>query len=270
MTADTPRTPTAIDRIAEDWVDTLVELEPTLGTYIGRTEVNDRFGDLSPAGHDAVVDAGREAPSPSSSPQRPSTTSTRSRRPTCRASCALAIESHDARLHLRDLNVIASPCAGDPRGLRPHADGRPSTTGRRSTSASAPFPPPSTATSRPCAQGIREGVTPAKRQVREVLAQARKLAANDGFFAELRRRRELADGDLPASLAKQLAAGAGASRRRLRRARRLPRRTSSCPRPRERDAVGREHLRAAVAPLPRRRPSTSTRPTSGASRSSPA
>lgn len=48
----TPRTPTAIDKIAEEWVDTLAVLEPTLGTYIGRNDVNDRYGDLSPDGHE--------------------------------------------------------------------------------------------------------------------------------------------------------------------------------------------------------------------------
>ena len=32
------RTPTEVDRIAEDWVDTLVELDPSTATYIGRTD----------------------------------------------------------------------------------------------------------------------------------------------------------------------------------------------------------------------------------------
>src|SRR5690606_6123765 len=54
MTA-TPRTPTAIDAIAEEWVDTLADLEPTLGTYIGRDDGNDRYADLSPAGHDRYI-----------------------------------------------------------------------------------------------------------------------------------------------------------------------------------------------------------------------
>ena len=42
-----PRTPSAIDKVADEWVDTIAVLAPTLGTYIGRDEVNDRFGDLS-------------------------------------------------------------------------------------------------------------------------------------------------------------------------------------------------------------------------------
>jgi hypothetical protein len=45
MTHDIQRTPTAIDQIAEEWVDTLVDLDPTVGTYIGRTEGDGRYGD---------------------------------------------------------------------------------------------------------------------------------------------------------------------------------------------------------------------------------
>ena len=55
-----PRTPTEIDKIAETWVDTLAELEPTIATYIGRSEYNDRFGDYSPAGTERLVEEGRK------------------------------------------------------------------------------------------------------------------------------------------------------------------------------------------------------------------
>ena len=56
---DQTRTPTQIDKIADAWVDTLAELEPTLATYIGRTEYNDRFGDYSPAGQEQLIAEGR-------------------------------------------------------------------------------------------------------------------------------------------------------------------------------------------------------------------
>src|SRR5690349_19364028 len=56
---DTPRTSSAIDTLADGWVDTLVDLVPMVGTYIGRNEYNDRFGDLSPEGHERLVDAAR-------------------------------------------------------------------------------------------------------------------------------------------------------------------------------------------------------------------
>ena len=64
---DATRTPTQIDKIADAWVDTLAELEPTLATYIGRFEYNDRFGDYSPAGQEALAD---EAPQDARRPRR--------------------------------------------------------------------------------------------------------------------------------------------------------------------------------------------------------
>ena len=54
-----PRTPSAIDKVADEWVDTIAVLAPTLGTYIGRNDVNDRVGDLSPAGHEEIAAATR-------------------------------------------------------------------------------------------------------------------------------------------------------------------------------------------------------------------
>jgi len=54
---DTPRTPTPIDTIAEGWVDTAAELAPSLATYIGRFEYNDRLGDQSLAGHEKMLAA---------------------------------------------------------------------------------------------------------------------------------------------------------------------------------------------------------------------
>jgi hypothetical protein len=36
MTTERPvRQPSAVDRVAEDWVTTLVDLDPTVATYIG-------------------------------------------------------------------------------------------------------------------------------------------------------------------------------------------------------------------------------------------
>ena len=53
------RTPTHVDRIAEEWVDTLVELDPTVGTYIGRTEADAKLGDYSPEGLERRAEAMR-------------------------------------------------------------------------------------------------------------------------------------------------------------------------------------------------------------------
>jgi hypothetical protein len=55
------RTPTEVDRVAEAWVDALVELDPVTATYIGRPEQDHRLPDYSPEGHAARTDAVRAA-----------------------------------------------------------------------------------------------------------------------------------------------------------------------------------------------------------------
>ena len=55
--ASSERTPSDVDRIAEGWVDTLVELNPAVGTYIGRPTADHRLADYSPAGHERSIDA---------------------------------------------------------------------------------------------------------------------------------------------------------------------------------------------------------------------
>ncbi|HEY1104695.1 MAG TPA: DUF885 family protein, partial [Agromyces sp.] len=106
--ASSERTPTDVDRIAEEWVDTLVDVDPSVGTYIGRTSHDDRLADYSPAGHErrvaairATVDSLRSA-SPADEVDRITVADLGSE-------LELDLERYDADLHLRDLNVIASP-----------------------------------------------------------------------------------------------------------------------------------------------------------------
>ncbi len=51
------RTPTPVDRIAEEWVQTLSALSPELATYIGGTEKLDEYSDYSPAGRAELLSA---------------------------------------------------------------------------------------------------------------------------------------------------------------------------------------------------------------------
>src|ERR1700754_1592469 len=99
------RPPTAIDAIAERWVDTVVELEPVLGTYIGRPEANDRYGGLSPAGHERYITAVKTvlAELAAATPVDEVDEVTKTDR---RNDLELAVASSEAGLHLRDLNVI--------------------------------------------------------------------------------------------------------------------------------------------------------------------
>ncbi len=109
------RTPTGIDAIAEQWVVTLAELDPSVATWIGIPGKHDRYADMSPAGHAKYIDEARavlaalDAATVTDDVDWVTKTDLSS-------TIALDIESSDAGLWMRDLNVIASP-AQDIRGI---------------------------------------------------------------------------------------------------------------------------------------------------------
>ncbi|MGO1921408.1 MAG: DUF885 domain-containing protein, partial [Microbacterium sp.] len=61
-------------------------------------------------------------------------------------------------------------------------------------------------------QGIETGTVPARRQVVEVAGQIVRYTADDGFFASFVANAQPEDGELPASLARELADNASAAR----------------------------------------------------------
>lgn len=209
MTEET-RTQTQIDAIAESWVDTLAELSPTLGTYIGRTEHADRFDDFSPEGHERFADEARRTLSAldAAAPTDPIDEITRT---DLSSELRLALELHDVHWNLRDLNVIASPA----QEIREIFDLMPTTTAEdweviaRRLGAVKGAVEGYTASLR---EGIRRGVVPARRQVTEVIQQINRYTADTGFFAEFASDAAPAEGQLPASLARELADQAGAAR----------------------------------------------------------
>ncbi|KQR22016.1 hypothetical protein ASF79_06800 [Agreia sp. Leaf335] len=177
------RTPTEIDSIAEEWVDTLVRLVPTLGTYIGRVEANTRFGDLSPAGHEHYLSEVRRAQARLTAAV-PVDDVDRVTQLDLGASLQLAIESAQAGLHLRDLNVIASPS----QDIREVFDLMPAETPgdwQVIDTRLRAVPDALEGYVETLREGIARNVVPARRQVVEVLAQARKNASAGGFFAAL-------------------------------------------------------------------------------------
>ena len=179
--ADTrPQTP--IDAIAERWVDTVVELEPVLGTYIGRSEVNDRYGDLSPAGHERYIAAvkGVLAELAQATPVDEVDEVTKT---DLRNELELAVASSEAGLQLRDLNVIDSPSQHirEVYDLMPTATVDDWSVVAKRLSAVEEAVDGYIVTLR---DGMRHGTVPARRQVVEVLAQVRKNSGPDSFFAE--------------------------------------------------------------------------------------
>ncbi|MBT2499923.1 DUF885 domain-containing protein [Agromyces sp. ISL-38] len=211
--AASERIPTDIDRIAEEWVDTLVELSPTLGTYIGRAEADSRFGDYSPEGLERSAEAVRhtlaQLDAAAAVDEIDAVTLA-----DLRSELTLDLEAHEAGLPLRDLNVIASPAQEIREVFDLMATDDPDDWSTISTRLGA-LPAALDGYIETLRLGIERGIVPAARQVREVAAQAHKLERNGGFFAEFTGG---APAELPATLRADLAgraAQAGSAYARL-------------------------------------------------------
>jgi uncharacterized protein (DUF885 family) len=207
---DATRTPTPIDTIADAWVDTLAEQLPTLATYIGRSEYNDRYGDYSPAGADRLIADGRttlaalEAATPVDAIDAVT-------KEDLSREIRLEIDLYDAKWHLRDLNVIASPV----QDIRSVLDLMPTDTAEDwsvvSTRLGA-IPAALDGYVTTLREGMAQGIVPARRQVIEVVTQIARYTADQGFFATFAAEAAPTDGQLPASLARELADNANAAR----------------------------------------------------------
>ncbi len=204
------RETTAIDAIAEDWVTTLIDLNPDVAIWIGTEGRLGEYADLSPAGHEtriaatkAVIDRLHRAD--------PVDDVDRVTRTDLLSDLQLSVESHEANLHLRDLNVIASPSQEirETFDLMPHA-----TTSDWSTIAEKLSNVPGAIAGyvETLRKGIADGVVPARRQVAAVAEQARKHADPLGFFFDFTGAAKLDDGGaIPDSLTADLAKGAEAA-----------------------------------------------------------
>ncbi|WP_341974811.1 DUF885 domain-containing protein [Microbacterium sp. LTA6] len=205
-----PRTPSAIDKVADEWVDTIAVLSPTLGTYIGRTEAGDRFGDLSPAGLEEITEATR-ATLGKLSALEPVDAIDEVTKTDLSAELQLDLDLHDANWHLRDLNVIASAA----QDVRAAFDLMPTATADDWSVIAkrlAAVPDALRGYTETLREGIAQGVTPARRQVVEVASQIVRYTADDGFFAAFVAEATPDEGQLPASLARTLADNSAAAR----------------------------------------------------------
>ena len=200
------RTPSEIDAIAEDWVLTVTDLDPTIATYIGVPGRLGEYGDYSPAGHDAFAAARRTV---ERKLQKVSAVDEVDRvtKADLSAELQLADEFHAAKLHLRDLNVLASPA----QAIREIFDLMPTETVEDWTNISGRLSKLPTAVDQyieTLRRGIAEGVVPARRQVRAVVEQTTRHASPTGFFPTF----AASAGDkVPAALQKDLDSSATAS-----------------------------------------------------------
>lgn len=207
---DETRTPTPIDTIADAWVDTLAELEPTLATYIGRTEFNDRFGDYSPEGQERLTEEGRKTLAALSAATPVDDIDAVTKEDLARE-IELGLELDEAKWHLRDINVIASHA----QNIRSAFDLMPTATTEDWSVISTRLKSVPSAIEGYVASlraGIEQGVLPARRQVVEVVTQIGRYTEDQGFFATFAAEAAPAEGQLPASLARELADNANAAR----------------------------------------------------------
>ncbi|MFC8410683.1 DUF885 domain-containing protein [Arthrobacter sp. NPDC057259] len=209
--AGTPARPqTRIDAVADAYTDTLIRLNPSFATELGLPGHETEYPDFSPAGHDAFAAAAREALDaldglePEDDVDAVTLDAMRER-------LGLELEIHESGWGLAQLNNIESPA----QQIRAIFDLMPTATttdwehiaGRAHNIGGA-------------IDGYIESLRAAKadgkvsaaRQVRIVIEQTTKYAAEDGFFAKLAAGARTDDGPLPADLQSDLDAGAADAR----------------------------------------------------------
>jgi Uncharacterized protein conserved in bacteria len=204
------RTPTAIDAIAEEWVTTLADLDPDVAIWIGIPGRYEEYGDLSPTGHERLIAEAKKVLAKLEATEAADDVDWVTKTDMT-SDLTLDIEASDAGLWKRDVNVIASPAQGirDTFDLMAHDTPEDWSTiaGRLGN-----LPGAIDGYIQTLRLGIKDGSVPARRQVTEVLEQARKHAAKDGFFFSFAGSAAAADGvDLPDSLKADLQKGAEAS-----------------------------------------------------------
>ena len=236
MTDQRPTTP--IDALAEEWVTTLIDLVPDIAIYIGAPGRTGEYADLSPAGHDRLAEATRELVRRLEAAE-PGDAVDEVTKADLLSESKLSLEAYDAKLHLRDLNVIASPA----QEIRDTFDLMPTASVDDWATISqrlGNLPGAVSGYIETLRAGIAEGVVPSKRQVREVAEQARRNGRPDGFFADFAGGAAPESGALPESLRSDLASNAEAAAAAYRELGDFLER-ELLPAASDQDGVGREH-----------------------------
>jgi uncharacterized protein (DUF885 family) len=209
-TPSSPRQSTPIDAIAEKWVITMADLDPDVAVWVGIPGRLGEYADLSPAGQEAQLAAGNaviaelEAATPVDSVDVVTKTD-------LLAELRLSAEYHAAKLHERDVNVIASPA----QMIRDTFDLMPTATESDWATIAEKLgnlPGAVDGYIETLRQGIADGVVPARRQVIETATGVRRHADPLGFFFDFTGSAALEGGGaLPDSLKGELHKGAEAS-----------------------------------------------------------
>lgn len=204
------RPQTAIDAVADAFTDTLIRLNPSFGTELGLPGHETEYPDYSPAGHRGLAAAVRDTLAaldglePVDDVDAVTLDAMRER-------LGLQLEIHESGWDLAELNNIASPA----QEIRAIFDLMPTETAAQwdhiaGRAHNIPAAVDGYIASLRSAQ--QDGKVAAARQVRIVIEQATKHAADDGFFAALAAGAKTAEGPLPEAVQSALDTGAAAAR----------------------------------------------------------
>jgi len=202
------RTPTAIDHIAEAWVDTLCEMDPDTRIWLGRDGDISSYADFSPAGHDAYVSAVRQTLTALRSTDAVDDVD-RVTKLDLTSNLELELQLSETHWNLRDMNNIASPA----QGIRDVFDLMPTDGADAWEAISAKLANVGGALNgyrESLTEGIRRGIVPARRQIVEVIAQAERNGDPEGFFVDF--TTNTAPDSLPETLRAQLHTSAESAR----------------------------------------------------------
>jgi len=185
------RPSTDVDRIANDYLDALVELSPITATELGVAGRDEDLDDFSPAGHSAQSDLRRRTldalanATPVDDIDRVTIAAMQER-------LGLAEETYAAGLEQMSLNVLASPLQGirDIFDLMPtQTDAQWLTLAARLTKVPGALDSYVESLRAAAARGL---VSP-KRQVEACAAQCAQLAEEDGYFDNLIKNAKTSD-----------------------------------------------------------------------------
>lgn len=183
MTSETSRTPTPIDALAEEWLDTMLDLVPELHVHLGRPGRESDYADRSPDGAGNAAAAAKAMLARVRTAQPVDSIDNVTQLELIRT-LELDVEQHDAGFWQRELNVIASPG----QDLRDIFDLMPNETEEDWSHIAKRLhnlPDAMNGYLESLRAGIAANNVPAIRQIREVITQAEKLVADSGFFFQL-------------------------------------------------------------------------------------
>jgi uncharacterized protein (DUF885 family) len=235
-----PQTP--IDAVADAYTETLIRLNPSFATELGLPGHETEYQDFSPAGQEAFAAAARETLAaldglhPADDVDAVTLDAMRER-------LGLQLEIHESGWDLADLNNIASPS----QDIRAIFDLMPTDTAEHwgHIAGRAHNVPGALDGYILSLRAAREdGKVAAARQVKIVIEQVTKHAADDGFFAKLAAGARTAEGPLPEDVQSKLDAGVAAARTAYARLAGFLE-SELLPAAPEKDAVGRERYALA-------------------------